>query len=65
MNNSYALINSEGIVANIVEWDGAGDLFDDFQTCKLDDGDFAGPGYMATKIGNEWVFTKPEDIGDE
>ncbi len=62
MTNTYALINSDNIVTNIIEWDGQGGLFDDFQKYKLEDGDFVGPGYIATKNGKKWIFTEPGDI---
>ena len=32
----YALIQN-GIVVNIVEWDGEGDLFDGYETVNVDD----------------------------
>lgn len=61
MNDLYALINSEGIVVNIIEWDGTGDLFADFQTYKLSDSDFVGPGYIAVKKGSKWIFSMPDE----
>ena len=41
----YALIQN-GIVANIVEWDGEGDLFDDYETVNVND----------MRCGVGWVY---------
>lgn len=65
MNDLQALITSEGIVANIIEWDGMGDLFPEFQTYKLSDSEFVGPRYIAVKKGSKLIFSMPEESGSE
>ncbi|QKN82052.1 hypothetical protein [Scandinavium goeteborgense] len=65
MSDTYALINIDNIVTNIVVWDGEGEMFDGFQIYKIEVGDFVGPGYIATRIENKWFFTAPEEITNE
>ncbi|EPT4023353.1 hypothetical protein [Enterobacter roggenkampii] len=50
----YALI-TDGIVVNIVIWDGEGHIFDDYQVVKID-GIPCGIGW----IYEDGVFTDPE-----
>lgn len=42
--SDYALIK-DGLVDNIVVWDGKGDLFSDYQVVELNDGTIAAPGW--------------------
>ncbi|MBS0893943.1 hypothetical protein JK211_07835 [Tatumella sp. JGM130] len=57
--SGYALIK-DGLVMNTVVWDGEGEIFSEYEQCKIVDGMQVGPGYMAKKdeTGN-WVFTAP------
>ena len=58
MNNGYALIK-DGLVQNVVVWNGEGDLFTEFETYEIPDGVAVGPGYTVTRKGKELVFTAP------
>ena len=58
MNNGYALIK-DGLVQNVVVWNGEGDLFTEFETYEIPDGVAVGPGYTVTNKGKEHVFTAP------
>lgn len=57
--SSYALIK-DGVVVNAVLWNGEGDLFPEYETYEIKEGDQVGPGFNAKKDdkGN-WVFTAP------
>ncbi|MEN4667723.1 hypothetical protein ABEG72_15900 [Pantoea agglomerans] len=57
--SAYALIK-DGIVVNAVLWDGEGDLFQDFETHEIKEGEIVGPGFFAEadQKGN-WTFTAP------
>lgn len=57
--SSYALIK-DGVVVNAVVWDGKGDLFPEYETYEIQDGDQVGPGFTAEKDkkGN-WIFSPP------
>lgn len=44
MMSNYALIKN-GVVENIVVWDGNGDLFSDYQVVELSDDTMAAPGW--------------------
>lgn len=52
----YALIRN-GFVENVVEWDGAGDLFSDYECVNVDDV-ICGPGW--TYSGGEFVAPPDE-----
>lgn len=57
--SNYALIKN-GIVDNIVVWDGEGEIFSNFTSCKIDDGEVVGAGFSAEQDNNKkWVFTAP------
>ena len=58
MNNGYALIKN-GVVEQVVVWDGQGDLFSDFTTYALPDGAIAGPGYIASEKDGYYEFSAP------
>jgi len=58
MNNGYALIK-DGLVQNVVVWNGEGDIFSEFETYEIPDGVAVGPGYMVTKKGKDLIFTAP------
>lgn len=54
--SNYALIKN-GIVENVVVWDGAGDIFDDYITVNID----------STHVGIGWsydgeAFTPPPEL---
>ncbi|MEN4735797.1 hypothetical protein [Pantoea agglomerans] len=55
----YALIK-DGVVVNAVVWNGEGDLFSEYETYEIKEGDQVGPGFTAEKDkkGN-WIFTAP------
>ncbi|MEN4580243.1 hypothetical protein [Pantoea agglomerans] len=57
--SGYALIK-DGVVVNAVVWNGEGDLFSEYETYEIKDGDQVGPGFTAEKDkkGN-WIFTAP------
>lgn len=66
--SNYALI-SNGVVVNIVVWDGSGDLFSDYQTVNLDeinagigwsysDGEFSPP--PAPEVSQEELVSQAE-----
>ena len=57
--SAYALIK-DGIVVNAVLWDGEGEIFQEFETYEIGEGEAVGPGFTAEKDqkGN-WVFTAP------
>lgn len=57
--SGYALIK-DGVVVNAVVWNGEGDLFSEYETYEIKEGDQVGPGFTAEKDkkGN-WVFTAP------
>ncbi|MBV6817801.1 flagellar export protein FliJ [Rahnella sp. PD12R] len=56
---SYALIK-DGVVENTVAWDGTGDIFDDFITYEMKEGDIVGIGYSASQDSNgNWAFAAP------
>ncbi|HHA1397594.1 TPA: tail fiber assembly protein [Enterobacter hormaechei subsp. xiangfangensis] len=52
---NYALVKN-GIVENVVIWDGEGDLFDGFETVNID-GESAGIGWAY----NGTIFTAPDE----
>lgn len=57
--SSYALIK-DGLVENIVVWDGNDGLFDDYTTHELTGDEVVGPGFSAAQgRDNDWVFTAP------
>jgi hypothetical protein len=56
--SNYALIKN-GIVENIVVWDGEGDFGLDYETYHIPAGVSVGPGYAATKNFDEWTFEAP------
>lgn len=45
-DKKYALIDSDGIVKNIVLWDGNGDIFPGYQTVELTDGVLCSIGWL-------------------
>lgn len=57
--SGYALIK-DGVVVNAVVWNGEGDLFSEYETYEIQEGDQVGPGFTAEKDkkGN-WIFTAP------
>lgn len=57
--SAYALIK-DGVVVNAVLWDGEGDLFQEFDTYEIGDGETVGPGYSAKKDSKgKWTFSAP------
>lgn len=55
----YALIK-DGVVENVVVWDGSEGLFDDYTTHELSETEIAGPGFSAKLDSKKkWVFTPP------
>jgi len=57
--SAYALIK-DGIVVNAVLWDGEGDLFQEFETYEISEGEVVGPGYSAEKDSKgKWIFSAP------
>ncbi|HEG1926034.1 TPA: hypothetical protein SCR98_000309 [Enterobacter kobei] len=55
----YALIRN-GVVENVVRWDGNGDLFIEYITYEIKEEHQVGPGFSANKnSGGEWVFEAP------
>lgn len=58
----YALIK-DGVVKNVVVWDGKGDLFSDYSTYEIKEGQQVGPGFSAVQdsIGG-WEFEAPEVV---
>lgn len=58
MNNGYALIK-DGLVQNVVVWNGEGDIFSEFETYEIPDGVAVGPGYTVTKKGSDYTFAAP------
>ncbi|WP_267411823.1 hypothetical protein [Pantoea sp. GM_Pan_4] len=57
--SSYALIK-DGLVANVVVWDGNDGVFDDYTTHELTGDEVVGPGFSAVQgSDNDWVFTAP------
>ncbi|HHT0511369.1 TPA: hypothetical protein ACTW9A_001209 [Raoultella planticola] len=58
----YALIRN-GTVDNVVVWDGEGELFGDYTTCKINTGEVVGPGFLAEQDGGgNWIFTAPSVV---
>ena len=58
--SNYALIK-DGLVENVVVWDGEDDIFSEYTTYELSDGEVAAPGFSATKNSNgNWTFIAPE-----
>lgn len=57
--SKYALINSKGIVENVVLWDGKGNLFSDYVSVNVDEID-AGIGWTYA----EGDFLQPDYEGD-
>lgn len=56
---NYALIK-DGLVENVVVWDGKGDIFSDFSTCEIKAGQQVGPGFSAEQNSSgEWEFGAP------
>ena len=56
---NYALIK-DGLIQNVVVWDGVGDLFKDFETYELAENYSVGPGYAADMdSAGKWIFTAP------
>ncbi len=54
--STYALIK-DGVVENIVVWDGTGDIFSDYTTVNIDDVE-AGIGWAYS----DGTFTQPESL---
>ena len=58
----YALIKN-GTVENVVVWDGEGELFGDYTTCKINTGEVVGPGFKASQdASGKWGFASPAVI---
>lgn len=57
--SAYALIK-DGVVVNAVLWDGEGDIFQDYETYEIKEGEQVGPGYTAQKDSKgKWSFSAP------
>lgn len=55
----WAVIKN-GMVVNTVVWDGTGDIFDEFDTYEIKDGEVIGIGYSASQDSNgKWTFAAP------
>lgn len=55
----FALIK-DGVVENVVVWDGQGDIFSDYSTYEIKDGEVVGPGYSAEQNSSgNWEFKAP------
>lgn len=58
--SNYALIKN-GLVENVVVWDGEGDIFSEYTTYELSDGEVAAPDFSAIKDSKgNWTFNAPE-----
>jgi hypothetical protein len=59
IKETYALIQS-GMVENVVVWDGEGDIFSDYTTYKIKEGETVGPGFSAEQDSSgNWEFIAP------
>lgn len=57
--SNYALIK-DGFIENVAVWDGEGDIFSEYTTYELSDGEVAAPGFLATKDNKgNWMFQAP------
>ena len=57
--SAYALIK-DGIVVNAVLWNGEGEIFQEFETYEIGEGEIVGPGYSAKKDEKgKWTFSAP------
>jgi len=60
--STYALIK-DGMVVNVVVWDGEGQMFDSFTTYEVKENEQIGPGYSAKKDKKgSWSFTPPSVV---
>ncbi|WLS77200.1 hypothetical protein Q3V30_11930 [Erwinia pyri] len=63
MMADYALIK-DGMVQNVVVWDGEGNLFEGFDTYEIQDGDIVGLGYSVTGSAGKYKFKAPVVVVD-
>jgi len=57
--SAYALIK-DGLVVNSVLWNGEGEIFQEFETYEIGEGEIVGPGYSAKKDAKgKWTFSAP------
>jgi len=59
MMADYAIIK-DGVVKNVIVWDGKGDLFSEYSTYEIKKGQQVGPGFSAEQNSSgHWEFKAP------